>query len=240
MTKLSKSSSFVAVIAFSFLFLTACGPKKTAITPPSPTPTPRLVELPLESRPYVSLIPRADGHQLKLKITQISNLKEIEYELLYLAADEGNEIEKGVGDSLKITGSSIERDLLLGTESCTNGCKYKYDANVHGGTLKLTFTTSQNQVATYETPFILTSGADWKKNNPLTIDENKFSLTALPTSSTEYFVITKNYGFPPGVSGQAIYSVFSSGLGAGKVSQISPATITPPSTGIAGNYVLAK
>jgi hypothetical protein len=240
MTKLSKPTSLVALIVFSLIILTGCGPKKAAVVAPSPTPTPRLVELPLESRPYVSLIPRADGHQLKLKISQITNVKEIEYELIYLAADEGNEIEKGVGNSLIITGSSIERDLLLGTESCTNGCKYKYDANVHGGTLKLTFTTNQNQVATYETPFILTSGADWKKNNPLAIDENKFSITALPTSSAEYFVITKNYGFPVGTSGQAIYSVFSSGTGAGKVSEVTPATLTAPPSGIAGNYLLAK
>jgi predicted small lipoprotein YifL len=195
----------VALITLSSLTLAACGPKKPVKVAPTPTPTPRLVEMPVESRPYVSLIPRADGHELKLKITNIKNIDSVEYELLYLASDEGNEIEKGVGDSLKITGSSIERDLLLGTASCTNGCKYKYDANVHGGTLKLTFTTQEGQIATYETPFALVTGADWKKT-PVIIDDNQFTIAAAPTSAAEFFVVTKNYGFPSGSSGKLIYS----------------------------------
>lgn len=226
------------LVVLGTLILTGCGPKKTAVVPPSPTPTPRMVEIPQTKRPYVSLIPRSDGHELKLRISQLTDIKEIEYELLYLASDEGNEIEKGVGDSIKVTGNTMERDLLLGTSSCTNGCKYKYDANVHGGTLKLIFTTSENQLATYETPFVLTSGAEWKKTKTITLDEGNFSLTATPSSASEYFVVTKNYGLPSQATGSVVYSVFSSGSGAGKVESVTPSTSTTPATGISGNYVI--
>ena len=44
-------------------------------------------------------------------------------------------MEKGVGDTVKLTSNSFEKDLLLGTESCTNGCKYKFDEGVVGGVL---------------------------------------------------------------------------------------------------------
>lgn len=228
----------VLIVMLSTFLLTGCTKGKTTPKAPSPTPTPRLVEIPLSERPYVSLIPRADGHELKLIIKNIKNITDIEYELLYIAKDEENEIEKGVGDSLKITGQSIERDLLLGTSSCTNGCKYKYDDNVHGGTLKLIFTTKNSQVATYETPFTLISGDEWKKQPTLSFHDGSFTIQATPSSASEFFVLIKNYGLPSGATASQIFSIFSSSTGKGKLVSVTPPSITPPSTGLSGNYLL--
>ena len=68
--------------------------------------------------------------------------------------EDGNmEIEKGLGDTIKDVGTTIERKLLLGTESCTNGCKYKYDEGVSGGTISLKFSLrNKPQVATIDIP----------------------------------------------------------------------------------------
>lgn len=224
----------LAIVLSSALLLSACGKKQQAT--PAPTPTPRLVELSPEIRPYISLIPRADGHELKLKFSALDpSIAKIEYELLYLAQDEGLEIEKGVSGT--ITADEIEKDLLLGTASCTNGCKYKYDAGVTGGTLELNIFTTDNQVANYKTPFTLKSTADLKTDKTLSLDSQDFSLQVTPSAS-EFFVLLKNFG----TNGQVvtdIYSVFSSGSGKGKVISITPATATHYSTSnISGDYLI--
>lgn len=168
MNKIYKFLTIALVLLFSSFFLSACG-KKVAPTPIQTTSTPKSIEFKNEEKPTISLIPRADGHELKLKIENIpQNITQIEYELLYTAADNGLEIEKGVGDTVKLDSRNIERDLLLGTASCTNGCKYKYDEGISNGTLSLTFITADNQIASYEGSFTLTTSG--KNKNILTGD----------------------------------------------------------------------
>ncbi len=157
---------YIGLIIFTGFIFSACG-KVKSIPTPTPIPTPRLTEFNQNEKPKISLIPRSDGHELKLKVENIpSFINQIEYELLYTAVDSGLEIEKGVGDTIKIDSISVTRDLLLGTASCTNGCKYKYDNGVKNGTLSITFTTTNNQVITYSSPFTLTSS---KKGLSLTL-----------------------------------------------------------------------
>lgn len=134
--------------------LSACGKKTT--TEIVPTPTPRLFELQETDKPDIAITPTKDGHYITITVTKIPDfIKQIEYELIYSASDAGLEIEKGVGGTAEIENNSFDRKLLLGTESCTNGCKYKYDEGVTGGTLTLTLITQDGQVATIDTPFTL-------------------------------------------------------------------------------------
>lgn len=140
--------------------LSACGTKKS-VTPATPTPVPRELSITEDQKPTVALTSREDGHELTLSISKINPIfSKIEYELIYTASDAGLEIEKGVSGNIEakdITNSSASRKILLGTESCTNGCKYKYDSGVNGGTLIMTLITQDNQVASLEMPFTLTS-----------------------------------------------------------------------------------
>lgn len=158
--KLSLSRLSVICLLFSVFVLSACGPKKTII-PLTPTPIPRELVITEDQKPIVNLTPRPDGHELTLNISKIDPIfTKIEYELIYTAVDSGLEIEKGVSGNFEtkdITNGSSERKILLGTESCTNGCKYKYDSGVNGGSLNLTLITKDNQVASLEMPFTLTS-----------------------------------------------------------------------------------
>lgn len=226
-----KSKIFITLI--SLFILSACGINKTVTKDKTvPTPASSLLELKLEERPLISLIPRSDGHQLTLKIDNIPNIiNQIEYELIYTASDIDMEIEKGLGDTIKLTGDkSLSRDLLLGTSSCTNGCKYKYDTGVNSGILTLTFITPNNQVATYIGPFSLKSGSDIKKEKVLSLKEDNFSIQASASSLTEYFVLLKNY--------QNGYSVYGSNLGKGIVTSVSPDTfIKKDKTLISGDYI---
>lgn len=223
----------VLMVAFTSFAFSACT-KKSKTAPIEPTPTPKLLELEAKDKPYISLTPRQDGHELKLKIINIPDfVEQIEYELIYLAVDEDIEMEKGVGDTIKVTSSTIERDLLLGTASCTNGCKYKYDTGVTGGTLSLSLITSNNQVATFETPFTLTAASDLK-----TLSVEDFSVSAT-TKTKDFFVVLRNYGTKDKSTVSSIYSIFSSGSGSGKISSVSPQNATKDDKNIiSGDYLI--
>jgi hypothetical protein len=191
----------IGILSLSTLFLSACGAKKPETqTEPTPTVT-KLIELKPEDQPYIKLIPRADGYELKLIVGKLnSNISNIDYELVYTATDNGQEIEKGVSGNIKVEGKSAERDLLLGTASCTNGCKYKYDTGVSSGMLSLTLATSSGQVSTYETPFTLKSAAALKKEKEIGLPSESFSTKITPKTG-EFYTIIKN---------ALVYSVFSS------------------------------
>lgn len=155
----------------SLLF--ACGKATTSPATPTPKPSarPKLTKIELSPMPGVSLIPRNDGHEIKLLVKNIpSNIVKIEYELLYSATDGGLSVEKGLGDTIQQIQTSIERNLLLGTASCTSGCKYKYDSGITGGKLTLNYITNTNEVATFESEFSLQTGADIKKKGILLAD----------------------------------------------------------------------
>ena len=219
------------ILLLSTFFLSACG-KKPSTTEITPSPVSQKLELSEQEKPIVLLVPRQDGHELKLIIDNIpSSITEIEYELIYSAIDEGLEMEKGVGDTIKVTSKKIERDLLLGTSSCTNGCKYKYDQGVVGGTLSLTFLTNDNQSLIYETPFALKTSSDIKKEGGISLSLEKFKIKGSVTSKNDYFVLIKNI--------PSYYSVFSNGKGSGNITSVSPANVSKEDkTTLTGNYLI--
>jgi len=188
---------YLILVVLSLFLLSGCG-KKTAPAP-SPTPAPKLVEMEVQFRPEITLSPRADGHELYLKINKISDtISKIEYEITYLATDDNLEIEKGASGIIEAeelaTGKS-ERKILLGTESCTNGCKYKYDTGVRGGKLSLVFSLKNGQMSIFESPFILQSTADLKKaGGRLVWTEENYTYTPKnKPSGTHFYIAHKNY-----------------------------------------------
>lgn len=189
---------YLGLILISVLLLSSCGKKTADKNSSTPTPTPRLVEMAVEDRPEISLSSRSDGHELTLKIASISSkITKIEYELTYTAVDGELEIEKGASgiiESKDISSGSVERKILLGTESCTNGCKYKYDSGVTGGTLNLTFTNQNSQISTFTTPFVLKNTAEIKKTgNKLVWTNENYTYTPKKLTGTSYFIVFKDY-----------------------------------------------
>lgn len=195
--KVMNKTTILTTLLVSCLFFSACGKKTNTIDPlKNKTQDSQPAEFNPTEKPNVSLIPREDGHELKLKISNIaSDISRIEYELIYKAQSEGSEIEKGVGDTIKDIQKSIEKDLLLGTASCTNGCKYKYDEGVTGGSLNLILINSQNQTYSMEMPFVLKQYSDFKKTNTISIADDDFSAQITPKKGQVYLMIKgdKNY-----------------------------------------------
>ena len=159
-------------------------------------------ELPLDERPFVTLTPRADGHEFHLTIQKIPKDSEIvEYELVYKNSDG---VTQGVPGSIKYKGESkIERDLLLG--SCSSG-KCKYDEGVEEGSFTLKLRDDNGKLITkLDTGFHL-------QQNPrkITSSDDKFSLSG--TFAAGYYLTMGTLGLPekaPGTVSSGPYGVFT-------------------------------
>jgi hypothetical protein len=236
MNKIFKFFIFTVVILSSSFFLSACGKKNNSSSTPTKTSVKKSVEIKLadNEKPIISLVPTTDGHTLNLKISSIpSKFSTVEYELIYTAKDGTLEIEKGVSGTVKPSNSTIEKDLLLGTASCTNGCKYKYDEGVNGGTLNVTLKTDDNQYASFETPFTLTDSTSINKTKKITIEQEGFTIEGTTTTKKDFFVAVKNYN--------SSYSVFSNGDGKGKITSITPSTVTKSNMStLTGDYKISQ
>lgn len=177
----------------------------------TPTPTPeKVVETPLEERPFVTLIPRSDGRELTLEIKGIKNTTSVEYELAYLS----NDLSRGVIGSIELKGEdSLSRKLLLG--SCSrNVCKY--DENVSRGTLTLRL-RGPGSTKKFTADFHLQRG-----DKELTSINGKFRFTG-KISPSVYYLTMSTIGLPSSIEGKVIagpYGVFTAGSGLvkGKVS----------------------
>ena len=159
----------------------------------------KINDLELEKRPYVSLVPREDGKELFLTI---SNLKlreaKVEYELEYQA---GTMIQ-GVFGRIDFGEETppVTKKLLLG--SCSKG-KCKYDEDVTGGTLTLRFSGGERDYVLRE-DFTLNlmsekEGLFTSRNTKVSLDVGSQGLSA-----STYVVVMLTFGLPKEVKGELI------------------------------------
>ncbi len=187
------------ILGGTFWFLRGRGPAEPEEVPEELAP-----EWSLEERPYVTLTPRDDGKEFKLRIEGIKDTELVDYELVYFA----NDISRGVTGTIELEGKiSAERDLLLG--SCSrNVCKY--DENVTEGTLSLRFQNPEGQVRKYELVFHLQTGDEAAVG--LTAGDGNFSfLNKLPAD--EYYLTLSTVGLPKMPQEQPVagpYGIFTS------------------------------
>lgn len=166
------------------------------------------LELSLEEKPYASLTPRADGHELHLSVTRLSkDVATVEYDLFYTNADG---VKQGATGSGKTNSSTkLERDILLG--SCSSG-KCKYDEGVEEGTFVLKLRDVKGKlISKMQTDFHLQ-----KASKDLASSDGVFHYTSsvLPTGKAFYLVMN-TFGVPSMPTGAGVkfgpYGVFSSG-----------------------------
>jgi hypothetical protein len=94
--------------------------------------------------------------------------------------------------------------------------------------LSLTLTTSQNQVAYFETPFTLSSSKDFEKDG-ISLD-GQVTITASSISSG-YYILHQTFG------GEKGYLLNASDSGNGKNIKVDPDTISTPEK-LTGIYLL--
>lgn len=162
---------------------------------------PKTLETPLVERPFVALIPRADGKEFTMEISRIKNTKTIEYEVVYLSQG----LSRGVIGSIETNGENeVSRKMLLG--SCSKDV-CKYDEGVEEGTLTLRFRGTDG-VQKFTTDFHLQQG-----KQDLTSMDNKFKLSG-KFSSTTYYLTMSTIGLPEEVTAKIVggpYGIFTAG-----------------------------
>lgn len=149
-------------------------------------------------------VPGSDGHWLNFKVEKInvSGAASMDYLLVYSTSDGG---QQGVPGKVVLTGNSVEKRLLLGSESSG---KFRYDAGVETGTMTITFRNEAGKMlGKLSTEFHLQSGV-----TELTSIDGVFKYTLDKAAKGVYFVTLKTYKEPvtPAVSWQNGYGVFSS------------------------------
>lgn len=223
---MKKNFIWLVITLVSVFILTGCLPKKSGGDQVLPTgvqlsPTPvKTIETTILERLFLSLPPSSDGHRVKLDLKNIrSDAKTVDYELVYFAGDIGNKIERGVTGTVDLKGAtSLLRDILFGSESCTAGCKYRYDENVSEGTLTLGVVSSAGKEK-YTSAFRLQKGIEGKEG--LSAGDGNFILTSSTLAKNSYFLTISTFGLPGATEDSVLlapYGVFPSVVAVGTVS----------------------
>ena len=198
------------IILLTVVFFVAKGTKSG-----SPTPTQEdanVPDLPQAEWPVVSLTPTSNptvpgslGHWLDFKVQNLNvqGAASMDYELIYSTSDGG---QQGVPGTVKLTGTDIDRPLLLGSESSG---KFRYDAGVEQGTMTLKFRDSSGKlIGKLSTDFHLQTGV-----TALTSIDGNFTYNLSVIAKNVYFVTMKTFATPATsmvVVSQNGYSVFAS------------------------------
>lgn len=163
-------------------------------------------ELPVDQRPVISLVPRADGHWLDLTIADIKvpKAETLDYELIYSTLDGG---QQGVPGTVSIAGqTSLKRELLLGSESSG---KFRYDTGVDHGTMTVRFRDGKGKlIGKIATDFHLQSDT-----TILSSFDNKFTYTLDKVAKGVFFVTMQTYALSAPEGSMALkdgYAVFAS------------------------------
>lgn len=162
-----------------------------------------LLDVPLNERPVLELVPRSDGHWLDMTVSKlmIEEAEVMEYDLIYDLPD-GR--QQGVPGIVELMGKDdVQVELLLGSESSG---KFRYDEGVESGTMTLSFRNEEGRLLDeFVSEFHLQTATD-----TLTSMDNEFEYQ-LDDVSDEYFVVHTTIGFPAGESVDSEpYAIFSS------------------------------
>lgn len=160
-----------------------------------PTKIIKKLEMSEEDYPVVSMALKNNDHYIDLTIDKIPTyIKEIEFEFLYNSIDEkGQEFQKGQFDNFEINEEKIEKEILLGTSSCTTGtCKYRYDENISSGKLILKLKDEERKVASFDIPFLIAKGNE--DTNLSKLEDNSPDLK-LTNPNSANIILHKTLGY---------------------------------------------
>ncbi len=209
------------ILILIIVFFVAKGMKSGNV--PASQEEANIPEIPASEWPVVSLIPTSNskvagsmGHWLDFKVQKINiaGAATMDYELIYTT---GAGIQQGVPGTVKLDGTDVDRQLLLGSESSG---KFRYDAGVEQGTMTLKFRdASGKMIGKLATDFHLQSEV-----TTLTSIDGKFTYELDRVAKGIFFVTMKTFADPAAsivVVSENGYSVFASDgkVHAGKLGQ---------------------
>jgi len=157
--------------------------------------------IPLEDRPYITIEPLADGHNLQIHAYNLrKEATTMEYELEYQA---GTLLQGAFGET-NLDKLPTTTKILLG--SCSAGGACTYHEEVQGGSLLTRYVGGED-------PYALKS--DWKyidnkaKNVAFTSKDAKFQIDGKPLAQQRYLVIFNAPGYPDKAPGTIVSEIYS-------------------------------
>jgi hypothetical protein len=146
--------------------------------------------IPVNERPYVNIVPKADGNHLDINIIHLNKpAKQVEYELEYQS---GSMLQGAMGE-LQLASLPVTEEIFLGSCSAGGACTYHKD--ITSGNLLLTFIDSENfAVKTnwryFDNTTRLTEVSSW---------DAKFQLESTDLSNIRYLIVFNSPGLPTGL-----------------------------------------
>jgi len=189
----------VGLIIFGAVFFFIVKSKdKTSSEIVVPVQVQEVVDIPLSQRPFLKLIPRADGKEITLELYGFGSAKNVEYEMSYDSLG----IPRGVIGESDLSGSELVKSLLLGTCS-KNVCRY--DEGVSQGEITLKF-REESKVKKFNSSFSLR-----ESDKELSSIDKKFYLKGKITKTN--YIVASTIGLPKMFEGDIVagpYGIFSS------------------------------
>lgn len=164
----------------------------------------RIVEpeniIPVAERPYMRIIPKADGHNIEIVVASVNkDATEAEYLLEY----QSGTLVQGQEDTIALNTLPASKQVFLGT--CSAGGKCSFHEDVPGGSIRTRFSGGE--------PYVVKS--DWKfidnkaKETAFSSKDAKFQITSDALKTERFLVIYNSPGFPKGLEGTPVSDPYS-------------------------------
>lgn len=164
----------------------------------------------VKDRPYVRIIPQADGRNVDLTIDTVKKEADaMEYELEYQAGT----LLQGAFGQIELGTLPATKRVLLGSCSAGGACTYHED--VKGGTLVSRFSGPEDYALKQDWRYI----DNQAKESAVSSKDAKFQLEADSLAQQRFIVIFNSPGYPEGLEGTPVsdpYSLEVSGSLAGE------------------------
>lgn len=152
-------------------------------------------------RPYVQIIPEADGRNLDLQVNTLPKAADsVEYELEYQAGT----LLQGAFGLIELADLPGTAQILLG--SCSAGGACTYHTDVKGGSLVLKFEGAEEYALKQDWRYFDNWG---NKETQFSSKDAKFQLDSTDLAKQRYVVIYNSPGYPTGLSGTVVSEPYS-------------------------------
>lgn len=151
-------------------------------------------------RPYIQIIPLADGHNLTIKFVSLKKAAEsVEYEIDY----QSGTLIQGGGNALELSKLPVEDNYFMG--SCSAGGKCSYHEEVKGGNLLTTYDGTERFALKSEWQYIDNAA----KGSEFASRDTKFKLSSTDMKNNRYVIIFNTAGYPGEAPGTLVSDPFS-------------------------------
>jgi hypothetical protein len=168
--------------------------------------------IPVDQRPYIQIIPQADGRNLVLSLIELKKPAEsAEYELEYQAGS----LLQGAFGQLALGDLPSTTKILLGSCSAGGACTYHED--VQGGTLLTRYEGDESYALKSNWKYIDNKAGE----TAFSSKDAMFQIESEGLEKQRYLIIFNTAGYPEGLKGapvSEIYSLTSAGTLKGKAS----------------------